>query len=474
MIAAVKDTIAAISTPIGFGGIGIVRLSGPESDLIARKIFRRIDPRSGKKTNKNFCSSAKEFVPRRLYHGYVVDPENQSIFNEVLMVFMPSPNSYTREDVVEIQAHGGTAALTEILELVIRAGARLADPGEFTRRAYLNGRIDLSQAEAIIDVIQAKTDAALRIANRNLEGDVGKTARAIRKGLLEMKAMLEAQIDFPEDVDETIDVEEICRKIKKELLQPIKEIIEGYKHGHLFREGVKIVIAGRTNVGKSSLLNSFLKQDRAIVTSFHGTTRDCIEESINLFGLYAVVVDTAGWRNTNDPVEKIGIERSRTLAHNADLILFMIDAGSGIVQEDENLYQKIQKKVKILVINKNDLLNDGQSVTIPEHWHFSESQYTSAKFGYGLDSLKEKIFKELLKSDKTENPGVVPNIRQKNLFLKAQKAIESALKGIHEQIHPELIAIDIQEAIDVVDEITGDSVKTDILDEIFSRFCIGK
>ena len=474
MITADNDTIAAISTPIGFGGIGIVRISGPEAASIARKVFRRSAAKEKVRIKNNFEGISKGIIPRRLHYGYVVEPENQEIFNEVLMVYMPSPNSYTREDVIEIQAHGGTAALKDILEIVNNNGARLADPGEFTRRAYLNGRIDLSQAEAIIDVIQAKTDASLRIANRNLEGEIGHTVRAVRRILLEIKVMLETQIDFHEDVEERLDEKKIPRMISQEVLTPINKILEGYRNGHLLREGARIVILGRTNVGKSSLLNRFLKRERAIVTSYPGTTRDCLEESVSLFGIPTVVVDTAGWRNTNDPVEIIGIERTRDLAQSADLILFMVDAHTGIVPEDENLYLKLKDKEKILIINKSDLLKGENKIKIPASWRFSEILYTSAKFGHGFESMKESLYKVLAGGRSVTEGEVVPNLRQKNLFEKAHGALVAGLNGLSGQVHPELIAIDIQEAMDALDEITGDTVKPQILDEIFSRFCIGK
>lgn len=469
-----KDTIAAISTPIGSGGIGIVRISGPESVHIARKIFQRTIPKTEKEKRNVHKGITKNIIPRQLHYGYIVDPENHTFFNEALMAYMPFPNSYTREDVIEIQAHGGTAALTAILELVINNGARLAQAGEFTRRAYLNGRIDLSQAEAVIDVIQAKTEAALRIANRNLEGDIAKSVRKIRKELLEIKVMIEAQIDFPEEIEETFDEKTIIRKISTKILKPTDEILESYKQGHLFREGVRIVILGRTNVGKSSLLNRFLKRERAIVTSYPGTTRDSLEERIDLNGIPAVFVDTAGLRQTSDPIEKIGIDRTRKLAKSADLILFMVDAGSGVIPEDEHVYMQIRENEKILVLNKADLLHGNNNVNIPKRWRFAGTFYMSAKFGHGFETLKTEIYNKLIRSENMSEDAVVPNLRQKNLITKAKNTIESIVKGLKEKNPLELISIDVQDSIEALDEITGNIVKADVLDEIFSRFCIGK
>ncbi len=469
-----EDTIAAISTPIGFGGIGIVRISGPECAFVVHKIFRKSLKKAAKKSEKHSETILKEFIPRRLNYGYIVDPENPKKFHEVLMVFMPSPNSYTREDVAEIQAHGGSTVLKNILEIVKKSGARLADAGEFTKRAYLNGRIDLSQAEAIIDIILARTEESLRIANRNLEGDVGKNARGIKKELLEIKTLIEAQIDFTEDVNEEIDATSVAKTITEVILKPINEILEGYEHGHFIREGVRIVIFGKTNVGKSSLLNRLMRRERAIVTAYPGTTRDSLEESINLHGIPAVIVDTAGLRNSDDPVEKIGIERSRDLAKKADMILFMVDASSGIAEEDEKLYSQIKNKEKILVLNKSDLLIENLKTRIPEDWKFSASQHISAKFGDGLDSLKKKIYETLMKSGNLKPAEVVPNLRQKELFNNAKIALEDAINGLKEKRHLELIAIDVGAAITALEAITGDFVKKDILEEIFGRFCIGK
>jgi len=474
LISADKDTIAAVSTPIGFGGIGIVRISGCGSAAIARKVFRTSAPRVTAETHQTSKRISKEIIPRRLQYGYIVDPENPAVFNEVLMAYMPSPNSYTREDVIEIQSHGGMAALKTLLEIVLRSGARLADPGEFTRRAYLNGRIDLSQAEAVIDIIQAKTDASLRIANRNLEGEIGEAVREMKKILLEIQVVLEAHIEFPEDIEGKLDEQEIRSKLSREVLGPISAVLEGYKHGHLLREGVRIVILGRPNVGKSCMLNRILQRERAIVTSYPGTTRDSIEESISLFGLPAVIVDTAGWRNTNDPVEKIGIDRTKALSQNADLILFMVDAGTGVVPEDEDIFMQIQNKEKILIVNKADLLTGEPNINIPERWSHSGVLFTSAMFGHGIENMKEWIYKTLMSSGNLHEVEVVPNLRQKNLLERAQRALEGVLKNLSDQLHPELIAIDIKEAMDALGEITGDTVKPDIIDEIFSRFCIGK
>ena len=474
MIFTDKDTIAAISTPIGIGGVGIIRISGSGSASIARQVFRRISPKTKTESYINSNRTSKGILPRRLHYGYIVDPENQAVFNEVLIAYMPSPNSYTREDVIEIQSHGGSAALKSILEIVLRNGARLSEPGEFTRRAFLNGRIDLSQAEAVIDIIQAKTDASLRIANRNLDGDVGKAVREMRRVLLEIQVEVEAHIDFPEDVEEKLDEKAIQSKLSRDVLSPMTAVLDGYRHGHLLREGAKIVILGRPNVGKSSLLNRILQRERAIVTSYPGTTRDSLEESISLFGLPAVIVDTAGWRNTDDPVEKIGIDRTRDLAQTADLILFMVDAGTGVVPEDNDIFLKIQSKKNILVINKADLLTGEHYIDIPGWWNHSEVLYTSARFGHGLENMKERIYKTLMCNGNLPEDEVVPNLRQKNLLERAQRALEGILKSLSDQIHPELIAMDIQEAMEALGEITGDSVKPDIIDQIFSRFCIGK
>lgn len=474
MVYNANDTIAAISTPPGSGGIGVVRLSGPDSLNIARKIFRSTSGATSEKQEGSSVSEPIVITPRRMHHGNIIVQGQKDVLDEVLMVSMPAPNSYTREDVVEIQAHAGAIVLKKILDSVLDLGARLAEPGEFTRRAYLNGRLDLSQAEAVIDVIQAKTEASLRIASRQLEGNVGRMANYIRECILAAQAILEAEIEFPEDLQDTDDNKETCRSAIEEALSILDDILEGYNKGHLIRDGLRLTIIGKVNVGKSSLLNRFLRKERAIVTDFPGTTRDHIEETIDIFGLPVILVDTAGWRDTTDPVEKIGIDRTRDLAEAADLILFMVDAERGISAEDQDLYRRVKNKEKILVINKTDLLKDGDQFALPSEMEVFDTIYTSVKFDQGIDALKNRIHRFGTVGWTGKESAIVPTLRQKKLFEKAQRAIYAARDGSEGIYNPELTVIDLQEAMDALDEITGASVKSDVLDAVFSRFCIGK
>jgi tRNA modification GTPase len=469
-----KDTIAAISTPQGYGGIGIVRLSGEESLTIASRIFKQNKRTTGIDENRLIEKDTLQLTPRKLHHGFAADPEKDGIVDEVLAVFMPSPHSYTGEDVVEIQAHAGTVVIKEILELILKQGARLAQPGEFTRRAYLNGRMDLSQAEAVMDIIQAKTDLSLNIAANNLEGALGETARSIKDKLLEINAVVEAQIEFPDDIEsETEEAAEIIEKCS-EVSRSLAEMVDAYKNGTAIRDGLRLVIIGRANVGKSSLLNRFLRRDRAIVTEFPGTTRDSIEEVLNIKGLPVIMVDTAGLRDSDDPVERIGMERTRRLSEKADLILFMVDAGKGVLPEDKKIYREIESKEKILVINKTDLLKPKEGMVYPEEWEFMDVCETSLKLNSGVDSLKDTIFKFGTHDFQINGGSIVPNLRQGVLFENAYHAVGMAEKSLKGGISMDMAAIDLKEAMDAMDEITGESVKTDVMDAVFSRFCIGK
>lgn len=474
MVFYTSDTIAAISTPFGFGGIGVVRISGPDSQKITREIFRPSDRNTSQNKEASLKSAPHIFAPRKMVRGHIAAPGQNEVLDEVLMVFMPAPHSYTREDVIEIQAHSGPVVIKAILDLILEQGARLAEAGEFTRRAYLNGRLDLSQAEAVIDVINAKTEASLKIASRQLEGDLGRWVHGIRERLLEVHAVLEAEIEFPEETEETEAGVDICRSSLGTVLSELDEILDGYKKGHLLRDGLRLIIIGKVNVGKSSLLNRFLRKERAIVTEIPGTTRDHIEETLDLFGLPVILTDTAGWRETKDPVEAIGIHRTRDLADAADLILFMVDAEKGVLPEDRAIYQRIQDKEKILVINKTDLLQGSETLSIPEDWEFFDTIYTSVKYDRGVETLKRRIRSFGTEGWVGQENSIVPNLRQKRLFEKARSAIRAAQAGTEQKSHSELMVMDLKEAMAALDEITGDTVKTDVMDMVFSRFCIGK
>ena len=474
MVFDIKDTITAISTPSGYGGIGVVRISGPDAKSIAQRIFRKVEIKNRDKENRYSEENDVSFFPRKMYYGHIFSQQKKEILDEALLVYMPAPHSYTTDDVIEIQAHGGTVTQKAILETVLDCGARLAEPGEFTRRAFLGGRIDLSQAEAVIDVIQAKTETALKLATRQREGVVGEAAKRIKERLLDLYAMMEAEIEFPEELEAPSGQTDPYPETVEDLERSIDRVLDGYRKGHLVRDGLRLIVVGRVNVGKSSLMNRLLEKERAIVTEYPGTTRDSIEETLDVFGLPVVLIDTAGWRKTKDPVERLGIERTQQLIERADLILFMVDAGQGIVAEDHDLYERIEKKDKILVVNKTDLLKGTKSISIPDHWKFFEVRYTAVKFERGIDALKEALFRFGIEDGSGIETAIVPNIRQKRLFEKAQSAIGAARRSLQEDQKMELAVMDLKEAMGALDQITGASIKTDVLDSIFSRFCIGK
>jgi len=456
------DTVAAIATPLGSGGIGIIRISGKEALGITQAIFRP--------------SCRKIFDPypsHRFFHGWIRDPKSGMILDEVLMVYMQAPRSYTREDVAEIHTHSGPAALRSTLDLVLSRGARLADPGEFTKRAFLNGRIDLSQAEAVIDIVNAKTLVSLEIAAAQIHGGLRKKIETCRFALWELQTELSAAIDFPEEMETLFKAETAADRLKGQILSTLQELIKQHDQGRILREGIRVVVAGFPNVGKSSLMNCLLHRDRAIVSPYPGTTRDFLEEPLDLYGLQAMIVDTAGLQETDDPVERIGIEKTHEKIREADLLLFMVDVTQPIFIQKETI--PVFEKPTILVVNKVDRVNSDRFPEIPKEWKRFPVVRISALTQYGVDALKEKIFERITqgKGFRQEDP-IVPNLRQKLLLDRALKATEAALEGISYGRSPELVSMDVEEALDALNEILGETIRPDILDAIFSRFCIGK
>ena len=474
------DTIAAIATSGGKGGIGIVKISGLNAFGVARAIFRPIDRGQDSNgvalsANQDKGLNAFEFESHRLYYGHIVDPENGLLLDEVLLSAMKAPQTYTREDVVEINAHGGAMVLHAILQLVLKKGARLAEPGEFTQRAFANGRIDLTQAEAVIDVINARTQKSLQLAASQVSGKLRRQITSIRSGLVNLLTRIEAAIDFPDDVLEFIQPEETQKTLEKEVLEPLKRLIRNYVDAHVFRDGLAVAVVGRPNVGKSSLLNQLVQKDRAIVTDVPGTTRDVIEETLNLEGIPVVISDTAGVHHTDNPVEKIGIEKTLEHVNGSDLVLFMIEAHRPVDAEDHLIYEQITSKPKILVLNKIDLIQNGNETILPGSWRFDDQVNISALYDRGIDQLKDKVIKIAGGQNPLDFSGaVVPNLRHKLLLETSLDAAESLIEQLKNGTPSDLVAIDLQEAIDALGVISGDNVKVDVLNEIFSRFCVGK
>ena len=456
------ETIAAISTPLGESGIGIVRMSGPLSEVIAQRLF------IPKKTPFSFVS-------HHFHYGDLIDPENDAPIDEVLIVLMKAPKTYTREDIVEIHCHGGHFILQKALELVLGQGARMALPGEFTKRAFLNGRIDLTQAESVIDLIKAKTRESLEIAGQQLRGLLYGEMASIRERLVQHLALLEAHIDFPEEEIEAIPLAET----KKDLLnriQKLEEWISTYEEGRVFREGISCAITGKTNVGKSSLLNVLLKQERAIVTPIPGTTRDVIEEVLNIHGIPVRLMDTAGLRKAKDSIEQEVVRRAKERVADADLILLMIDGSRGLDDDDEEIFREIDSKKKIVVLNKRDLIPKISLKTIKGRFPNDSTVQISALKSEGIGELKQAIYSSLLHRDIRVSPEhlIVTNIRHKIALSRVRKNLRDALKGLEEGGSLEFIAFEIRSALDSLGEMVGETTTEEILTHIFDQFCIGK
>jgi tRNA modification GTPase len=472
-----NSTIAAVATPGGRGGIGIIKLSGSRALEIAAAIF---SPAVSK-----FSSSVESIRPsetvtdgfksHRLYYGHIIDPGSRLVLDEVLLSVMKAPRSYTREDVVEINAHGGQVAVDAILELAVRQGARIAEPGEFTKRAFLNGRIDLAQAEAVIDVINARTDRALQVAAAQIDGALTKAVGQIRQVLVELLIRTEAGIDFPDDVAEMVDPVAVSQEIDAQVVKPLQCLIQQHVAGKVLRDGLKVAVIGRPNVGKSSLLNCLVQKERAIVTAVPGTTRDPIEETFNLNGYPIVLADTAGLHDTNDLIESMGIEKTIENVNGADLVLFMIEANCALTADDYKIYEQCRSKPMIVVINKIDLVTKDNVVAIPAKWSSKDCLRISALYDSGIEALKEQILITAFgKNPIRIETGIAPNLRQKLLLEDSLNSAEAIRQELCNGAPMELIAIQLQTAIESLGQILGTSVKVDVLDQIFSRFCIGK
>ncbi len=466
-----STTIAAISTPFGHGGIGIIRISGNRSVKIATSLFQR----THKSEKAGVARQQELFESHRFYHGNILDPDTREIIDEVLAVAMRAPRSYTREDVVEIHSHSGSVVLGKIYEKVLKAGAVIAEPGEFTKRAFLNGRIDLTQAEAVVDIINAKTGTALKIANRQLAGGLTEKVAGIREALLAIRALLEIAIDFSDDVQDAIQSESMLGQLEKDVLQEIQQLLRDYEQDHFYRDGVKMAVIGRPNVGKSSLMNRLIQRDRAIVTAVPGTTRDVIEETLHIKGLPIIVMDTAGLHDAQGEVEKIGIKKTRQSIKDADIILFLVDSSEALQLEDVEIYREIADKKHLIVQNKNDLPSCDGRLTLSETTQLHLCVKISALTGTHVEKLKEMIWK-LIVGDLGINRevGIVPNLRHKRALEKCLVSCKRARHAMIKTLPDEMVAMDIMEAIDQLDNLLGDHYGPDVLDQIFSRFCIGK
>ena len=457
----IEDTIAASATAPGKCGIGIIRISGDKSLQVAQSIFKS---KSGK--------MIKDYNTRTLIYGKIVDGEK--VIDEALVAYMKGPNSYTAEDVIEINCHGGFISVKKILELILSKGVRLADAGEFTKRAFLNGRIDLSQAEAIIDVIKSKTDMAHEVAQNQLEGSLAKKIKDLRMNVTEVLAHLEVSIDFAEE-----DVEEITYQTLEEkaieLRNEIKKLYDTAESGKILRDGLKTVIVGKPNVGKSSLLNSILGENRAIVTDIAGTTRDVIEEFVNIKGIPLKIVDTAGIRETEDIVEKIGVEKSRESFSTADLVIMVLDASRKLSEEDMEILENLKNKKTIVLLNKMDLEPKIELEKVKEFVNSEDIIEISALKHQGIEQLQDKIESMVYHgSVKNSSNLMITNSRHKDALFKAYESINDAINAIDQRMPYDFIEVDFKNIWDYLGYINGDTVREDLLDTIFANFCIGK
>ncbi|MGQ9500328.1 MAG: tRNA uridine-5-carboxymethylaminomethyl(34) synthesis GTPase MnmE [Dissulfurimicrobium sp.] len=468
-----EDTIAAIATPAGIGGIGIIRISGPASSDILSKIFRPKKARSAIESH-------------RLYYGHAIDPVDNTVIDEILAVFMKAPNSYTREDTVELQCHGGQAVLRRLLETVTYLGARPAEAGEFTKRAFLNGRIDLTQAEAVLELVQAKTESERSLAAAALEGLLTDQIESIKRTVLQVLSHIEVAIDFSEEEIKPADAAALCTRLSDNALSPLMALIDAYSQRRILREGARIPLIGRPNAGKSSLFNALLGVSRVIVSPIPGTTRDTIEETLEIEGVSVTLIDTAGINQESlDPIETIGVELSMEEIRRADLVVTVFDASLAVTEKDMAVLDMLPHgKPAIIVLNKTDLAKPSSYLEIKDAItnrlsamnHAAPIVSTSALNASGLNELKSEIIKGLFNGKRKEPgiPGFVPNIRQKNAIEQAAAAVQRACNGLKDRMPEELIAIDLNEAIEKLNGILGIEAGPELLDEIFSRFCIGK
>ena len=459
----IEDTIVAVATGMNASGIGIIRISGPRAFEIGKEIYRT---KSGK--------GLLEFESHRIYYGYIYNKE-ETLLDEVLLLPMKSPKSYTSEDIIEIHCHGGSLVLRNILELVVEYGARIAEPGEFTKRAFLNGRIDLSEAESVIDVIESGNNYALKNSLKQLTGRLSEKISVIRKEILTETAFIEAALDDPEHISLDGYYETASEKIEK-LLSELTKLYSSFRDGRILKEGITTVILGKPNVGKSSLLNFLSDSEKAIVTDIPGTTRDIIEEKISLGELNLLVYDTAGIRDSSDPVEKIGVERAKKYGEEADLVIFVMDSSSAVDENDKEIFDFIDNKTAVILLNKSDLeqvtgeaeiaiYNKGKHPVIP----------VSVKDGSGFEIFKEAVLNMFLSGELSYNDEVlITNERHYALLGQAIQSLKNVENSIENQMPEDFLSIDLKDAYDMLGMVLGEQVGDDLVDQIFSKFCMGK
>ena len=455
------DTIAAISTPMGEGAISIVRLSGNQAIKVVNKIF----------SSRNL----EEVDSHTIHYGKIIDPKSNKVVEEVMVSVMRAPKTFTREDVVEINCHGGLVAVNRVLSIVLEQGVRLAEPGEFTKRAFLNGRIDLSQAEAVMDIIRAKTDKAMNVALHQMDGRLSRLVKQLRQELLEILAHVEVNIDYPEydDVEEM--TQEMMKTKTEKVRKEIEQLLSVAEQGKILREGLKTAIIGRPNVGKSSLMNAFVQENKAIVTDVPGTTRDIIEEYVNVRGVPLRLIDTAGIRETEDIVEKIGVERSREILKESDLILFMLNYNEVLTDEDIALFEALSDLTYIVIINKTDLPQQLDIHKVKQLAGEHEIILTSILEEKGINKLETAIANIFFAGEVDAGDlTYVSNVRHIQLLKQAKQALFDAMEGLELNMPLDIVQIDVTLAWELLGEIIGDTASDALIDQLFSQFCLGK
>ncbi|HDJ2202282.1 TPA: tRNA uridine-5-carboxymethylaminomethyl(34) synthesis GTPase MnmE [Staphylococcus aureus] len=456
------DTITSISTPMGEGAIGIVRLSGPQAVEIADKLYK----------GKHLLNDVPSHT---INYGHIIDPESKEVIEEVMVSVLRAPKTFTREDIIEINCHGGILTINRVLELTMTYGARMAEPGEFTKRAFLNGRIDLSQAEAVMDFIRSKTDRASKVAMNQIEGRLSDLIKKQRQSILEILAQVEVNIDYPEYDDVEDATTEFLLEQSKEIKQEINRLLDTGAQGKIMREGLSAVIVGKPNVGKSSMLNNLIQDNKAIVTEVAGTTRDVLEEYVNVRGVPLRLVDTAGIRETEDIVEKIGVERSRKALSQADLILFVLNNNEALTQEDYTLYEVVKNEDVIVIVNKMDLEQNIDINEVKDMIGDTPLIQTSMLKQEGIDELEIQI-RDLFFGGEVQNQDMtyVSNSRHISLLKQARQTIQDAIDAAESGVPMDMVQIDLTRTWEILGEIIGETASDELIDQLFSQFCLGK
>ncbi|HII1248235.1 TPA: tRNA uridine-5-carboxymethylaminomethyl(34) synthesis GTPase MnmE [Staphylococcus aureus] len=456
------DTITSISTPMGEGAIGIVRLSGPQAVEIADKLYK----------GKHLLNDVPSHT---INYGHIIDPESKEVVEEVMVSVLRAPKTFTREDIIEINCHGGILTINRVLELTMTYGARMAEPGEFTKRAFLNGRIDLSQAEAVMDFIRSKTDRASKVAMNQIEGRLSDLIKKQRQSILEILAQVEVNIDYPEYDDVEDATTEFLLEQSKEIKQEINRLLDTGAQGKIMREGLSTVIVGKPNVGKSSMLNNLIQDNKAIVTEVAGTTRDVLEEYVNVRGVPLRLVDTAGIRETEDIVEKIGVERSRKALSQADLILFVLNNNEALTQEDYTLYEVVKNEDVIVIVNKMDLEQNIDINEVKDMIGDTPLIQTSMLKQEGIDELEIQI-RDLFFGGEVQNQDMtyVSNSRHISLLKQARQTIQDAIDAAESGVPMDMVQIDLTRTWEILGKIIGETASDELIDQLFSQFCLGK